>query len=411
LRAIVGQRDFLAYFFARQLAGIAYGIEEVAIGWQVFGLRHNPFDLGLVGLVLFVPFVLLALPAGYVADRFDRKLVCVAGGAGEFAAMLIFVALAQSGSRSLPLYLAATFAIGLAHAMLSPAERSLLVLIVQAHDFVRAQSFTSSFSQLIQIAGPAVGGALLIFGPGAAFGTSAICFAASTASIALLRPRGAAAPEAVRWRDITGGIHYILANKVVLGAISLDLFAVLFGGATALLPVYADTILKTGPAGLGLLRSAPAIGGTIVAAAAARRPIQRNVGPLLFLNVAGFGIATIVFGLSSSLPLALAALCLTGGFDMISMLIRNLLVQLSTPNEMRGRVSAVENVFIATSNELVAFESGTLASFVGTPGSVTLGGLGTLIVIALWAVLFPQLRTFDRIQKGPDSTVDKETTG
>ncbi len=390
-------RDFLAYFAARQTGAIAYSIEHVAVGWQVFLLRHSALDLGLVGLSMFLPGLLLALPAGYIADRFDRKFVCLICVAGECGAMLLLTALALSKCKSLALYLAATFLMGTMHALVAPAERALLAGIVKAGDFVRAQAATSSISQLIAIAGPVAGGTLLIFGAPVAFAASALAYVLCVLAFAMLRPRGTPDPQSVRWSDATGGIRYIFNHQIALAAISLDLFAVLFGGATALLPIYADSILHVGPGGLGLLSAAPAVGAAAVAVVLTRRPMTRNLGRLLLVCVAGFGVSTIVFGASTQLWLSLAALAAAGGFDMVSMAIRGVIVQVETPDAMRGRVGAVENVFIGASNELGAFESGALASAVGAQASVILGGVGTLVVIGLWSVLFPALRKFDRI--------------
>ena len=406
VRELFADRDFVAYFLARQGSSFAYRIEGVAVGWQVFQLRQQPFDLGLVGLMLFIPEVVLAVPAGFIADRFDRRTVSLLSALTELVAMFIFAALAVSKTHSLAAYLVATLFVGAAHALAAPSERSLLAGIVRSSHFVRAQATTSSLGQLIVIAGPAVGGALLVLGAPYAFGAAALAYAASACGYFALTPRGSAGGEELSlMRTATEGVRFIFSRPVLLGAISLDLFAVLFGGATALLPVYAARILHVGPAGLGFLRSAPAIGAAIVAATIARWPLEKRIGPLLYTTVAGFGIATIVFGVSKNLALSLVALAATGAFDMVSVVIRNALVQLETPNAMRGRVSAVENVFIGASNELGAFESGTLAAFVGTEASVVIGGVGTLIVIGLWAVLFPQLRRFNRFG---EATLDPE---
>jgi MFS family permease len=397
VRELFADRDFVAYFLARQGSSFAYRIESVAIGWQVFGLRQQPFDLGLVGLMLFIPEVVLALPAGFVADRFDRRIVSFLSTLTELAGMLIFAVLALRETRSLAAYLVATLFVGGAHALAAPSERSLLAGIVRSSHFVRAQATTSSLGQLIQIAGPAVGGALLVLGAPYAFGAAALAYAASACGYFVLSPRGSAGGEELSLaQSATEGVRFIFSRPVLLGAISLDLFAVLFGGATALLPAYAASILHVGPAGLGILRSAPAVGAAIVAATIARWPLHKKIGPLLYLTVAGFGVATIVFGVSKNLALSLVALAATGAFDMVSVVIRNALVQLETPDAMRGRVSAVENVFIGASNELGAFESGTVAAFAGTEASVVIGGIGTLLIIGLWSVLFPQLRRFDK---------------
>jgi predicted MFS family arabinose efflux permease len=396
VRELLRDREFLAYFAARQGAQLAYSIETVAIGWQVYGLRHRPLDIGLVGLVLFVPQLLLAIPAGSLADRFDRRIICVACACGEVVAELVFVGLVLAGSRSLAVNLAAVALIGIAHSLGDPAERALLAGIVRSERFVRAQAMTTSVGEVVTIVGPALGGVLIAIGLPVAFGAAAAAYALAALAFSFLAPRPTEerAPEP---GAAIAGLRFVLHHPVILGAISLDLFAVLFGGATALLPVYATQILHVGPIGYGALRSAPAVGAALVAAYLTRHPIARRAGPLLLWCVAGFGVATIVFAFSHNLVLSLLALAATGGFDIVSVVIRTTLVQLDTPNAMRGRVSAIENIFIGASYQLGAFESGVLAALVGTVASVAVGGAATLAVIGLWAILFPALRSYDRI--------------
>lgn len=399
MRKLFQQRDFVAYFVARQSSSLASSIEAVAIGWQIFSLRHQPFDLGLVGLTLFLPQMLLALPAGVLADRYDRRLICISVACTEIVALLGFVALVISRSRSLAAYFGVIALIGTAEAIKAPAERALLVALVKSDHYLRATAFSSSFGQVVRIAGPALGGALIAIRTPLAFAAAAVCYAIAALGFRFL-PALKVEREDVGLsllRSAVDGIRFIFAKKLVLGAISLDLFAVLFGGATALLPVYAVKILHVGPTGFGVLRAAPAVGAALVAAYLSRHPIARRAGPLLLWCVTGFGVATIVFGLSRNVVVSLIALSLTGGFDMVSVVIRNVLVQLGTPDTMRGRVNAVENMFIGASNELGEFESGTVAALLGTEASVVLGGVATLIVIAIWSLLFPSLRTFDRL--------------
>jgi len=402
MRELLRDREFVAYFAARQGGQLGYSIETVAIGWQIYGLRHNPLDIGLVGLVLFLPALLLAIPAGMIADRFDRRLVCVTCTVGEVIAELVFVGLVLAGSRSLAVNLAAVALIGIAHSIGDPSERAILAGIVHSDRFVRAQSMTTSVRAVVTIAGPSAGGVLIALGVPYAFLAAAAFYGLAGLAFAALTPR-ATVDETLEPGAALEGIRFIAGHPVILGAISLDLFAVLFGGATALLPVYATQILHVGPIGFGALRSAPALGAALVAAYLARRPIARHVGPLLMGCVAGFGVATIVFAFSRNFVLSLLALIATGGFDVVSVVIRNTLVQLDTPNAMRGRVSAIENIFVGASNQLGAFESGALAAFVGAVRSVAIGGVGTLIVIALWAVLFPALRSYDRVGKDAPS--------
>ncbi|HXW51680.1 MAG TPA: MFS transporter [Candidatus Acidoferrales bacterium] len=397
MRRLFGERDFVAYFVARQSSVLAFSIETVAIGWQIFALRHRPFDLGLVGLTLFVPQLVLAIPAGLLADRVDRRLVCLFTTIAEVLALGLFIALTLAGSHSVSAYFAAVAIIGIAHALGDPATRTLLVNVVETHHYARATAFSQSVAQLLGIAGPALGGALIAIATPIAFAGAAACYAVAAAGFAFLpKLQADGHAEESLARAASMGIHFIFSKKIVLGAISLDLFAVLFGGATALLPVYAVSILHVGPVGFGALRAAPGVGAALVAAFLSRKPIERNTGPVLLWCVAGFGLATIVFGVSKIFAVSLVALALTGGFDMVSMVIRSVLVQLGTPDAMRGRVNAVENVFIGASNELGAFESGTVAALLGTEASVVLGGVATIVVILLCSWLFPDLRRYDR---------------
>ncbi|MBC5829475.1 MAG: MFS transporter [Candidatus Eremiobacteraeota bacterium] len=397
MRQLFASREFVAYFIARQSSLLGYSIEATAIGWQIYGLRHRPLDIGLVGLILFVPQVVFALPAGIIADRVDRRAVCLSISVIEMAALLFFATLALLESRSLILYFSAVALIGIAHAVGTPAERSLLAGIVEGGQFVRASAMSSSIGQFIYIAGPALAGALIAIGTPIAFGAAAIGYAGAAVGFALLPRRAVTYEEEPLLQAALQGVRFIMARKTILGSITLDLFAVLFGGAVALLPVYAANILHVGPTGFGLLRSAPAFGAAMVAIAIARRSIARRAGRLLLWCVTGFGAFTIVFGVSKNMALSLVALALTGGFDMVSVAIRNAIVQLGTPEAMRGRVSAVENIFIGGSNELGAFESGALAALIGTEGSVVVGGMATLLVVAVCALIFPALRRLDHL--------------
>jgi MFS family permease len=385
-------REFHIYFIARQSAMAAFTIEDVAVGWQIFALRHSAFDLGLVGLILFLPQLLLALPAGVLADRVDRRQICVLTSLAEAVGLLGFVALIAAHTAAIAWYFGAVAFIGIAHSLGIPAQRSLLVNIVKREQFVRAQALSSSVTQLIAIAGPALGGVLIAFGTWLAFAVAAAAYVAATLAFTFLKRHEAQyEPEPVV-RAALQGVRFIFSQRIILSAISLDLFAVLFGGATALLPVFATTILHAGPTGFGILRAAPAVGAALVALYVARHSIANRAGPMLLACVAGFGIATVVFGLSRNFAISAVALLLAGAFDMVSVVIRNALVQLQTPDAMRGRVGAVENIFIGASNELGAFESGGVAALIGAPASVVLGGVATLAVISLWMLIFPELR-------------------
>lgn len=391
-------REFLTYFLARQSAIAAFAIEDVAVSWQIFALRHSAFDLGLVGLILFVPQVLLALPAGMLADRSDRRMICVLSSLAEAVGLVAFVVLLAHREHAPAAYFGAVAFIGIAHTAGAPAQRSLLVNIVRGDRFLHAQALSSSAAQLISIAAPAAGGLLIAFGTWTAFAAAAAGYVLATIAFAFLQRHERAYEPQPLVNSALQGVRFIFRERTILAAISLDLFAVLFGGATALLPLFATSILHAGAAGFGILRAAPAAGAAAVAVYLSQRTIARRAGPLLLFCVAGFGVATIVFGLSRNFWLSLAALVLTGAFDMVSVVIRTGLVQLRTPDAMRGRVSAVENVFIGASNELGAFESGAVASAIGAVGSVVLGGFATIAVIALWAgALFPELRRLDAI--------------
>lgn len=389
--------EFYKYFAARQSSVAAFTIEDVAVGWQIYSLRHSPFDLGLVGLILFLPQLLLALPAGVLADRIDRRLICVVTSLAEAAALGLFATLIFEHV-SEPLWYFLTVALaGTVHAIHIPAQRSLLINVVPIESFPRAQALSSSVTQLIGVAGPAAGGVLISIGTPYAFIAAAIAYVLASAAFALLEPHAVEAHDEPPLVAALQGVRFIFSRRVILSAISLDLFAVLFGGATALLPIFATAVLHVGPTGFGVLRAAPAVGAGLVAVYLARHSIVRRAGNLLIACVAGFGAATIVFGLSHNFALSAIALALTGAFDMVSVVVRAALVQLGTPNNLRGRVGAVENIFIGASNELGAFESGGIASIVGAQASVVLGGIATIAVIILWFALFPELRRVDRL--------------
>ena len=390
-------RNRLLYFAGMLTSDVGYRIQSVAVGWHVFTMHHRAFDLGLVGLALFLPTFAFALPAGIVSDRYDRRVVIVIAGVLEAASLGAFVVAIETHVTALPTYLAILAVIGSARALGAPAERALLPSIVAAQDYPRAQATFASLRQLLVIGGPALGGVLVSIDTAFALEVSAGAALAGAATLAALRIARTIHETPPGWSDAFEGLRFIASRPIVAGAISLDLFAVLFGGATALLPAFADTIFHAGPAGLGALRSAPALGAAIVAAFIARKPLQRHVGRTLLIAVAGFGLATIGFGLATNFILSLALLAVVGGTDMVSVVIRSSLVQLGTPAGMRGRVNAVENVFIGASNELGEFESGTLAGFIGVVPAVVAGGLGTLAVIALWGAFFPALRRADRL--------------
>ncbi len=388
---------FRLFFAARFLAGMAQQIHNVGLGWLVYDRTGSAMALGLVGLAAFAPALLLALASGHVADRFDRRMivtVCwtlVALADGALALLSL-----QPDGPVWPVYAVAVL-VGAARAFANPAGQALLPSLVPRDVFPGAVSLMASAWQSSSIIGPAIGGLLYILGPAMVFGTSAACFAVSAAFVFSLGPRPGAGGGRPTLESLFAGIAFIRSRPVVMGAISLDLFAVLLGGATALLPIYARDILHTGPWGLGLLRSMPALGAVAMSVLLAWRPLQRGAGRKIIVAVGVFGAATLVFGLSETLWLSMAALFVTGAADMVSVVVRQTLVQLETPDDMRGRVAAVNSVFIGASNELGEFESGALAAAVGPVGSVVLGGIGTLAVAAAWVRLFPQLWRRDRL--------------
>ena len=390
-------RNFMLYFVGMLTGNAAYQIQAVAVGWHIFQLHHRALDLGLVGLALFVPTLVFALPAGVLADRLDRRLtVAVTHVVEALMVALFMVAVLRGVTATWPYFIILLF-IGAARGFGTPSERALLPTIVTSEQFLRAQATYSSAREFTVIGGPALGGILVAISTPLAFGTCVVLLAIGAIFIRALRIERPDAPKrpAPTWHEALEGIRFIRSVPALAGAISLDLFAVLFGGATALLPAFADGVFHVGPHGLGLLRSAPSVGAAIVAGLIARRPLSRRIGPTMFGCVALFGVATIAFGLSRNFVFSLVMLAIAGGADMVSVVIRSGLVQLGTAESMRGRVLAVENVFIGASNELGAFESGAFAALVGVVPSVVIGGIGTLVVIAAWAVFFPALRAAD----------------
>lgn len=390
--------NFRFYVAARFLTTLAVQMQSVAIGWQVYEITGDPLDLGLIGLAQFLPFVVLVLPAGQVADRMDRKLILTFCYVVETlcAVLLLCYSLLDIGV-VWPVF-AVLVLFGCARAFAMPTSQAITPNLVPRAAFPNAVALNSSTSHVATIAGPAVGGTLYVFGPSAVYSVVGVVLGLSVGMMLFVRlPAVIRAPEPANWHSLMEGLRFVRSRPVILGAISLDLFAVLFGGAVALLPVYAADILHVGPEGLGLLRTSPAIGAAITAAALAFYPITRHVGPWLFAGVGIFGLSIIIFGLSTSFVISLGALILMGAGDMVSVYIRHMLVQLETPDEIRGRVSAVSAVFIGASNELGEFESGITAAWFGTVPAVILGGAATLGVTALWTRLFPTLSGMDRL--------------
>ena len=396
--AIPNYRRFL---LARLATNVAMQVQVVAVGWQMYDLTGSALSLGLVGLVQFTPALLLSVLVGPVVDRHDRRRILMACRFVQGCAALGLAAASLSGLLDSRLLYVLAFVLGTVGAFEMPASQALVPLLVPARLLSRAVAMGSSAGQAATIGGPAIGGLLYMAGPHAVYLTSSLLFFTAMTLLAGVRtPARSSGRPPVTLEYLLAGAVYIRQHPVLLGAVSLDLFAVLLGGATALLPIYAKDILQTGPWGLGLLRSAPAVGALTVALLLARRPLERRVGPLLLGAVAVFGVATIVFGVSTLLPLSLAALVAMGAADMVSVVIRSSLIQLGTPDAMRGRVGAVNSLFVGASNQIGEFESGMLAAWLGAVPAVVLGGVGTLLVVISWWRMFPALARRDRLLGG-----------
>ncbi|HTR35271.1 MAG TPA: MFS transporter [Bryobacteraceae bacterium] len=399
-RAALRYPNFRRYVTARFLSGVSSEMISVAVGWQIYGLTHRPLDLGLVGLAQFAPAVLLFLLAGHTADRYPRQRIlrfCYA--AFSLCAMALLALTLRGLSSVWPIY-AVLLGNGMVRAFNGPTGQAFMPQLVAPEHFPNAVTWSSSFFQVAMIFGPMAGG--LIYGfadsPIPVYACALAAYLVAFALVSMIRLVLPARPRPpASLRIVLEGLRYIHRNKIILGSISLDLFAVLLGGAVALLPVYASEILKTGAIGLGILRAAPGAGAVLMAISLAHFPIRRRAGLSMLYCVFGFGVFTIVFGLSHDLALSLIALVLTGCLDMVSVVIRSTLVQLATPDEMRGRVSAVSVLFISASNEIGQFESGIAAQWFGTVPAVVLGGVGTVAIVLLWAWLFPALRRADQL--------------
>jgi MFS family permease len=383
---------FRHFFFARMASTMAIHMLMVVVAWQMYDITDSAYDLGLVGLAQFFPALAFALVTGQVVDRYDRRRILQWCLAGQIAIALLLAIGTVNGWIGRELILLASVGLGIAKAFQMPAQQAILPRLVPATELPRALAVNSAGSQFAIIVGPAVGGFIYVAGALAVYAVCAALFVLAAAMIALVRIDHVLDRRTpVTLETLFAGVGFIWRRKEVLGAISLDLFAVLLGGATALLPIFARDILHAGPWGLGLLRSAPAVGALLVSLYLARHPIRTHVGNAMFASVAMYGIATIVFALSTSFTLSLAALAFTGAFDMVSVVIRQSLVQLDTPDEMRGRVSAVNSIFIGASIQLGEFESGWTAGAFGAVPSVLIGGIGTIAIVVCWMKLFPGL--------------------
>jgi MFS family permease len=400
--AAFSHRDFVLFQGARLLAVLGTQMQSVAIGWQIYAITGRPLDLAWVGLAQFLPAACLSLAAGQVADRVERRrilVVCYAAMAVLSAGLCVLARSGAVAQNVLPIY-AVLVGIGVTRAFQGPASQSLLPSLVPVDHFGNAVTWSSSLWQTAMVFGPTLGGLAYAAFDGAApvYAAASGCLVGSFVLMATMRPIAPRAATTAAADSILAGVRYVRNNQIVLGAISLDLFAVLLGGATALLPVYARDVLHLGPWALGVLRSAPAAGAAVTGVVLALRPIDGHAGRRMLAGVAVFGVATVVFGLSRSFVLSLIALIVVGAADMVSVVIRSALVQLATPDAMRGRVSAVNMVFIGASNELGEFESGLTAQWLGAVPSVVVGGVGAILVVALWAWRFPRLRRVNQLR-------------
>ncbi len=397
LAELFAQRQFTFFWLARLAAMLSQQMLMVAVAWQMYDITESAWDLGLVGLFQFVPALLLTLPAGHLVDKLRRGRIfafCILAQ-GIVALLLVFATENSFVSRELILGLSVV--LGACRAFQMPTQQALVPMLVPPALLERAVTLSTTGMQAAIICGPALGGAIYVAGAAKVYGTCTALMLLAFALMQGVHDQYQPSKEKTTLSSILAGVAFVWNSKLLLGATSLDLFAVLMGGATALLPIYARDILHTGPQGLGLLRAAPAAGALLMSALMLRWPIRRKVGPWLMSSVAIFGLATVVFGLSEHFGLSLIALAITGAFDNISVVMRQTLVQLETPNEIRGRVSAVNSIFIGASNQLGEFESGATAALFGPVGSVVMGGVGTLLVAAIWVRLFPALARRDRM--------------
>jgi MFS family permease len=397
--ALLSHKSFLPFLLSRSFSRFSSQIAAVAIGWQVYDLTGSAFDLGMVGLVQFLPTLLLVFVAGHAADRYERKRVVQVCQLAEALTALFLAWGASAGSLTVAHIFIAAAVLGTAGAFESPTIAALLPLIAPEGSLQRATAISSGAAQLATITGPALGGLAYAAAPSVPYGLMALFWLLGTVLTGAIRPaKSAAVRDAAMPADLFAGVRFVRNNPAILGTISLDLFAVLLGGATALLPIYARDILQAGPLGLGILRAAPAVGALLMTAVLARHTINRRVGMRMFQAVIVFGIATVVFAISHWMWLSVLSLAILGAADTISVVIRFSLVQLSTPDEMRGRVGAVNFLFINASNQLGQFESGVTAALFGAMPAAALGGLGTIAIALLWMKLFPALRDVERLE-------------
>ncbi len=400
---VLRHRNFALYLSARVLGTLAVQMQSVAIGWQVYQMTGDVMDLGLVGLAQFLPFLLLILWAGHAADHYPRRRIVSLCMLTQLLCSALLLGFTMLGWRSVWPVFAVLALFGAARAFMMPATQAILVNLVPEESFSRAVALSSSSFHVAVIAGPALGGVLYLAGPQVVYSVVAVLLCISVALMwATKMPSPPPAKEPISWHALLGGIRFVRGQPILLGALSLDLFAVLFGGVTALLPAYAHDVLHAGPTALGFLRAMPGAGAALTSIYLTFRPIERKVGPAMFAGVLLYGLATLALGFSTSMWVALPALFLLGAGDMVSVFVRHLLVQIVTPDAIRGRVSAVSAVFIGASNELGEFESGITAGWFGLVPAIIFGGAATLMVTGMWAVLFPGLSKMDQFPERPE---------
>ena len=391
-------RGFHFFLWTRMLSTAGNQMVLVALAWQMYDLTGSAWDLGLVGLLQFVPTLLFTIPAGHLADRVDRRLVVALAIVVQLFAAALLAWGSAAGFIDRDVIFLASVALGIARAIQAPAQQAIVPALVGTVALPRAMAISTAAMKIAVVAGPAIGGFAYVGGPAFAYGTCTVIFVVSIAcALAIPNLHVKKAKEAVSLATVFAGFAFIGRQPMVLGAISLDLFAVVLGSVTALLPIYAKDILQTGPWGLGLLRAAPAIGALVMGVVLAYVPLDRRVGRRLFVSVAIYGVSILAFAFTTHFIVAMVALAVSGAADMVSIVVRQTLVQLETPDEMRGRVSAVNATFISASNQLGEFRAGATAALLGPVGSAVVGGVGTLIVVALWMRLFPQLAHRDRL--------------
>jgi MFS family permease len=406
---LLRQRPFVLFWLSRLSATMGYQMLTLVIGWKIYELTGSAFDLGLVGLIQFIPAVILTLLIGHTADRYDRRLIVRISQSIYALSALITTATMFTGHLSRDLLFAVVFMLGSARAFEMPSGSSLLPALVPSRLLPRAVAGWASANQVAVISGPALGGLIYVVQPVAVGGLCVVFFVAAVSLVTMIKIKGnvSADREPPNFRSVLAGFVYISRRRRLLGVISLDLFVVLLGGATALLPIFAKDILAVGPIGLGLLRSAPATGALITALILSHFPVERHIGRKMFAVTAIYGVATTVFALSTWFPLSLLALAILGASDAVSVVIRFTLVQMETPDDMRGRVSAINYLFVGSSNTLGEFESGAVAAWLGAVPSVLIGGIGSLVIAGVWMGLFPDLRKLDRFEPAdrPQETV------